>query len=189
MATKPKQCKFHLLDGGVVPTRGTEKSAGWDLYSADYYNLRPGDAAIIRTGVVVQPPEGFHFELILRSSMAVKHGLILANGLGLIDADYCGAKDELGVAVFRLPRERANLGSEKIAGRGIGITAETFNAAIRGKKIDVINYSSSASKRPLVINKGDRIAQLVLRPTLNVAWEEFIPAAEISRGGFGSSGK
>lgn len=49
----------------------------------------PGHVVLYETGVAVQPPHGYYFELVPRSSI-VKSGYMLANSVGVIDASYQG---------------------------------------------------------------------------------------------------
>lgn len=49
----------------------------------------PGEVVLYETGVAVQPPHGYYFELVPRSSI-VKSGYMLANNVGVIDASYQG---------------------------------------------------------------------------------------------------
>lgn len=188
---KPKTAKFHLLPGGIMPTQGSEGAAAWDLYAREPLQLRPGDIGLVKTGVIAKAPANHHFRLFLRSSMGIKRGLMLMNGVGVIDQDYCGPEDEIMVALWKPNIERRHLGQEKqmAGGMGVGITSDRYNTSTKGKKYEVQDYYVGWSKRPTVINKGERVAQLVLEPTLGIEWEEFNPHNEESRGGFGSSGE
>lgn len=53
-----------------------------------YINLFPHERAMIRTGLIFDIPEGYSMRLHSRSGMALKYGLVLANGEGIIDEDY-----------------------------------------------------------------------------------------------------
>lgn len=48
----------------------------------------------IPLGFSCKLPEGYHAEIVMRSSTYSKYGLILTNGVGIIDNDYCGPEDE-----------------------------------------------------------------------------------------------
>ena len=79
----------------AMPTYATEGSAAVDLRAAIEENepltLAPGARALIPTGVAIAP-EGRDVVAVVaaRSGLAVKHGICLANGIGVIDADYRG---------------------------------------------------------------------------------------------------
>ena len=64
--------------------------AGLDLAAAEGVTVKPGERAMVPTGVAVAIPDG-HAGLVLpRSGLASKRGLTLANAPGLIDAGYRG---------------------------------------------------------------------------------------------------
>ena len=60
----------------------------------------PGQIALVRTGLVIQVPTGHFLGIFARSSTPLKRGLIVANGVGVIDPDYCGPNDEVKVQVL-----------------------------------------------------------------------------------------
>jgi len=77
------------------PTRGTEGSAGFDLYATENHTVWPGARVKIPTGVSLGIPAGYAGFIWPRSGMAIKYGFdILA---GLIDSDF---KNEIMVAAI-----------------------------------------------------------------------------------------
>lgn len=76
----------------VIPTYGTEFSAGADLYACipESISLASGETALIRTGIAMEIPAGFVGLIYARSSLAVKRGLAPANKVSVIDSDYRG---------------------------------------------------------------------------------------------------
>jgi len=84
---------FEILEGysGIqIPTRKTAFSAGYDLQAAENVSVTHGKISLVPTGLKAFFPCDEVLLIYLRSSLAVKHGLILANGVGVIDADYRG---------------------------------------------------------------------------------------------------
>ena len=79
-----------------LPQRQTQASAGYDFYLPEEITLEPGQLTLVPTGVkaYMQPDEflGMH----IRSSMAVKRGLVLVNNVGIIDSDYYNNPDNEG---------------------------------------------------------------------------------------------
>ena len=57
---------------------------------------------LVPTGIKCEMPEGFYLELSVRSSCPLKHWLILANGVGIIDADYYNNPDNEGHIYFQM---------------------------------------------------------------------------------------
>jgi dUTP pyrophosphatase len=73
----------------LMPSRRTEGSTGYDIYSSESVVIKPGEVIAVPTGISVQVPQGFDLQVRVRSSLASK-GIILANGVGTIDSDYTG---------------------------------------------------------------------------------------------------
>jgi dUTP pyrophosphatase len=134
------------LDPSIpLPVYGTAGSAGFDLAAAEDVDVPPHQIRLIGTGLVVKVPAGHFLAIIARSSTPLKRGLIVANSVGVIDSDYCGAKDEI--------------------------------------RIQVLNVTDAS----VAVRRGDRLAQGMVLAAPRVEWEETAPA-DVSRGGFGSTG-
>lgn len=125
----------------MIPTHQTLYSAGADVCASETVTIEPGQVKLVPTGAYT--PEEWRannvvYMLAIRSSIALKRGLSLANGVGIIDADY---PDEI--------------------------------------KVMLHNHTDNA----VVIEKGERIAQLVAVP-----FERVYPVKSEERaGGFGST--
>ena len=76
----------------VVPTYGSEYSAGADLYAIldERLEILPHTTSFVHTGISLEIPEGYCGLIFARSSMGAKRGLAPANKVGVIDADYRG---------------------------------------------------------------------------------------------------
>lgn len=76
----------------VIPTYGTEFSAGADLYAciSEPLTLLPGETRLIHTGLAMEIPAGYAGLVYARSSLATKRGLAPANKVSVIDSDYRG---------------------------------------------------------------------------------------------------
>lgn len=134
-------------DGLALPSLGTAGASGFDLRAAisEPLELKPGARVLIPTGFAIAVPLGYEAQVRPRSGLALRHGIVLPNSPGTIDADYRGE-----VQVILL-----NTGSE------------TF-----------------------VIERGDRIAQLVIAPVARPLWEEVdeLDSTQRGDGGFGHTG-
>lgn len=86
-------------ENAIPPKRATAASIGYDLAADDEYVIEADERALVGTGVVLKPPSGFWVMLALRSSMG-KRGLILTNGVGVVDPDYIGEADEVMFSVW-----------------------------------------------------------------------------------------
>ena len=88
-----------------LPAYATEASAGLDLRAAldAPLVLAPGDAALVPSGISIHIADPALCAVILpRSGLGHKHGIVLGNGTGLIDADYQGP---LMISVWNRGRE------------------------------------------------------------------------------------
>ena len=70
----------------------TPGAAGYDLGNgtSDRIVLHPGKSTVVRTGIVVNIPEGYEIQIRSRSGLAAKHGVMVLNSPGTIDSDYQG---------------------------------------------------------------------------------------------------
>lgn len=81
-----------LNENAVIPTYGSEYSAGADLYACvpDSISIAAGETVLVPTGLAMEIPEGYAGLIYARSGLASKKGLAPANKVGVIDADYRG---------------------------------------------------------------------------------------------------
>ena len=81
-----------LNEKAVVPTYGSEFSAGADLYACEEgeITIAPGQTRLVHTGISMAIPQGFVGLIYARSGLASKRGLAPANKVGVIDSDYRG---------------------------------------------------------------------------------------------------
>jgi dUTP pyrophosphatase len=95
--------KIRRLDSTVsLPGYGTKDAAGFDLASAHDLVIGPRQIALVRTGLVIEVPTGYFLAIFARSSTPLKRGLIVANGVGVIDPDYSGPDDEVMIQVMNV---------------------------------------------------------------------------------------
>ena len=79
---------FRLLDGrGQLPSRSTQHSAGYDLFSGETVSVAPGSVKLVDTFVTATIPIDCYARVAPRSSLASK---FIDVGAGVIDADYTG---------------------------------------------------------------------------------------------------
>jgi len=95
--------KIRRLDPTIpLPTYGTDEAAGFDLAAAHDVRVLPGQIVLVRTGLIIQVPTGHFLGIFARSSTPLKRGLMVANGVGVIDPDYSGPNDEVMVQVLNI---------------------------------------------------------------------------------------
>ncbi len=142
--------KILLSRGMEMPAYATDGSAALDLRAAidegTTVTIAPGERAMIPTGIAISPETTDVVAIVAaRSGLAVKKGICLANGIGVIDSDYRG---EISVGLL------------------------------------------NTSSEPFVVNRGDRIAQMMFMPVLAATLIKSDSLDETARGagGFGSTG-
>jgi dUTP pyrophosphatase len=76
-----------------LPAYQTAGAAGFDLYSREEVTIPPRQTALVPLNIALELPAG-HWALLAARSSLPKRGLMLANGIGVGDEDYCGDQDE-----------------------------------------------------------------------------------------------
>ncbi|KAJ8340418.1 hypothetical protein SKAU_G00350510 [Synaphobranchus kaupii] len=89
-----------LTENATVPTKGSAKSAGYDLYSAYDYNVAPMDKVLVKTDIQIAVPVGCYGRVAPRSGLAAKYFIDV--GAGVVDEDYRG---NVGVVLFNFSKE------------------------------------------------------------------------------------
>jgi dUTP pyrophosphatase len=84
----------------ALPRYESDGAAAFDLAASEDVEIQPGEVALVPTGLVVEVPSGMFLAVLARSSTPLKRGLMVANGMGVVDSDYCGASDEVKIAVL-----------------------------------------------------------------------------------------
>lgn len=146
--------RVRVLDARIgdtipMPAYATDGAAGLDLRACleAPLTLEPGAAELIPTGIALHLGRADRAAMILpRSGLGHRHGIVLGNGVGLIDSDYQGP-------------------------------------------LYVSCWNRGAA--PFVIEVGERIAQLIIVPVVQAAFEVVadFEASARGAGGFGSSGR
>jgi dUTP pyrophosphatase len=83
-----------------LPDYQTPGAAGFDLAASADVEIPAGNIALVPTGLLIEVPPGHFLGIFARSSTPLKRGLIVANGVGVIDQDYCGPADEVRIQVL-----------------------------------------------------------------------------------------
>lgn len=97
--------KVKNLDPRIpLPSYGHEGDAGCDLYSRVEVTLKPGQRAVVPTGIAMAIPRGFAGFISPRSGLAAECGISIVNSPGLIDSSYRG---EIKVVLINLDPGRA----------------------------------------------------------------------------------
>jgi len=102
-----------LHNDAVIPKYAHEGDAGVDLHSTIDYGLKPGEKALIPTGLKMAIPKGYEGQVRPKSGLALKSGITVLNTPGTVDAPYRG---EVGVIVINHSKDPYQIRKgEKIA--------------------------------------------------------------------------
>lgn len=85
-----------------LPQRQTKQAAGYDFASAYDLEILPQHVTLVPTGVKAYMPANEFLGLYIRSSIALKKGVVMINSVGIIDADYYNNADNEGEIFFAL---------------------------------------------------------------------------------------
>lgn len=97
--------KIHRKNPGVaIPQYQTPGAVAFDLTAAESVTIAPWEIKLVSTGLVIATPPGHMLMLAARSSLPLKKGLMVANGVGIIDQDYCGPEDELKIQLLNISK-------------------------------------------------------------------------------------
>ncbi len=182
---------FKILDEVCTPKRGTKYSAYVDLFAREDITIGAGETKIVKLGVKIDTDfflyeigkvnvtaggiiesdddcskaindflKSHYLEIALRSSLGVK-GLIISNGIGIIDLDY---PDEIGLIVHNPISE-----------------IESFNDGCS----DFIELKGCNEQYHFVIKKGDKVAQCTLKE--HKGYLMGYETETLRTGGFGST--
>jgi dUTP pyrophosphatase len=116
--------KITRLDPTVsLPGYGTSEAAGFDLASAHDIVVGPGQISLVRTGLVIEVPAGHFLGIFARSSTPLKRGLLVANGVGVLDPDYSGPTDEVMIQVLNFTQAEVQIRRGDRLAQGIVLSA------------------------------------------------------------------
>lgn len=90
---------YCVRETALAPEYKTDGAAGFDIAVIERVVLAPNQKKLVRTGLIVKPPDGCFTAIFARSSLQ-KRWLALANSVGVVDRDYCGPEDEIMVALW-----------------------------------------------------------------------------------------
>ena len=149
-----------LHPDAIIPEYKHDGDAGFDFYSLEDYKIRPGELIKMKTGLAISFSDDYELQIRLRSGVATNVPLIIPNAPCTIDSNYRG---EIIIPL-----------------RNIEQMEYQYNSLLGGL------YSENS---PIIIKKGDRIAQGILSPVIKAIFKEVDELPESNRGenGFGST--
>lgn len=137
-----------------------------DLRAAEDVFIRVGEYKLISLGVSMELPDGYEAHVVPRSSTFKNFGIILVNGMGIIDNSYCGNDD-----IWKFP-------------------ALCLKPKMTKKIYDSENEFTIGAVDGTMICKGDRICQFrIMKKQPEITFTEVEELTGKNRGGIGSTGR
>lgn len=118
-----------------LPERSTSLAAGYDFYNPEEVEIQPNQIKYVKTGIKATFPETNMLMLCNRSSNPKKKGLVLVNGVGIVDSDYYNNPDnegEIAFAFMNITSEPVVLTLGEKLGQGIFIKFDMTDEDICG---------------------------------------------------------
>lgn len=108
-----------------LPKYETAGSVGFDLICRESAEIAPQSIVLIPANVIVETPAGYMLMICLRSSTPRKLGLMMPQGVGIVDNDYCGEEDELKIQVYNFTNEIVNVERGSRIAQGLFVPVNT----------------------------------------------------------------
>jgi dUTP diphosphatase len=86
----------------ALPRYESPAAAAFDLAASEETTIPSGAVVLVPTGLVIEVPPGMFLAVFARSSTPLKRGLMVANGVGVVDPDYCGPADEVKIPMLNV---------------------------------------------------------------------------------------
>lgn len=105
-----------------LPKRKTTESAGYDIESAETVIIEPQKTVLVKTGLKAFMNYDEYLAIHIRSSMAIKRGLMLTNSTGIIDSDYYnneGNEGHIMIALYNTTQEPIKIEKGERIAQGI----------------------------------------------------------------------
>lgn len=142
-----KNIKVKRFDKSIpLPEHKTKGAAAFDFHARISIEILPREIQYVPLNVAIEVPKS-HFLLLVSRSSTHKKGLMMANGIGIMDPDFSGDEDEYKAVYY--------------------------------------NFTD----KPVLIEKGERIAQGLIVKREDIKWKEVDKMKNKTRGAFGTTGK
>ena len=116
--------KIKRIDQSLpLPQYQTNGSVAFDVGSRVDAVLQPGEVKILPSNLIIEVPAGHALILSARSSLANK-GLKLANGIAVIDQDFHGPEDEIGILLHNFTASPVEVKKGERLAQGLIIPVE-----------------------------------------------------------------
>jgi dUTP pyrophosphatase len=116
------QVKIKRIDSSIpLPSYQTTGSVAFDLSSRVEMTIQPKSLAFIPTNLIIEIPAGYMLMVASRSSTPKKNGLLIPHGVGIIDQDFHGEKDELLMQMYNFTDQEVIVAKGERIGQAVFI--------------------------------------------------------------------
>jgi len=167
-----------LTNDAVLPVKAHKTDSGFDLFANEDITIAPGQTKIISTGIAIHLPEGYEAQVRPRSGVTSRTKLRVQ--LGTIDNDYTG---DIGIIVDNTTEDTTS--ENLLILEKVGAVYHNIN----GENVSKHGFNCAAGMH-YKIQKGDKLAQLVIQelPQFHAYEMEELPETSRGSNGFGSTG-
>ncbi len=125
-SANPFRVKIKRLNKSLpLPEYHTSGSVAFDFYARKETTIPAGKVEKIPTGLIIQTPKNYGLIISARSSLMYKKGLLLSNGIGVIDQDYCGEDDEILISVYNTTNQDVKIAKQERIAQGMFMRIDT----------------------------------------------------------------
>ena len=119
------QVNIKRIDSSLpLPEYQTPGSVAFELYSRIDMTITPKSLGLIPTNLIIETPKGYMLMIASRSSTPKKKGLLVPHGIGIIDQDYCGEKDEVLFQAYNFSDQEVVITKGERIGQGVFVKIE-----------------------------------------------------------------
>jgi dUTP pyrophosphatase len=131
--------KIKRLDRSVdLPKYQTHESAAFDISANEEVTIEPRQIKRVRTGLVIESPQGYFLLIAARSSTPRKKGLTIIQGIGIIDRDFSGPEDEVLLQLYNFSDKSVQITKGERLAQGIFLPVDQ----IEWNEVDQIREKS-----------------------------------------------
>jgi len=110
-----------------LPKFETSGSVAFDLIARLDTTIPPKQIIIVPSNNIVKVPEGYALVLVPRSSTPKKTGLLFPHSIGIIDQDYHGPEDVLGIQVYNFTEKEVTVKRGDRIAQGMFVRVDKFD--------------------------------------------------------------
>ena len=127
---KRKILKIKLFEPELPrPEYKSKGAVAFDVYLRRNIMIKPHTVEMAPVNIATQIPKG-HFAMLAARSSLHKQGVMMANGVGIVDEDYCGDEDEYNMALLNFTSKKVTIKSGERIGQVVLIPFTKANLKI-----------------------------------------------------------